>query len=254
MSERTVLVTGATGALGVPIVEALLTRGDRVFFTSRSPEKVSALRARLPDDVRDRAHGLCIDLEQPDAAGFVVSALTKAGIHPTALVHAARNPEHLAVNAAGDPDRAGWIGEYVLGTVVPYELSMALARQEGSRLAGVVLLSSIYGVVAPNPTLYDDPTRRFRPQYGVAKAATLHLTRYLAVMLAPRGIRANAVVYGGVGGREGPDFLDRYGRLCPQGRMLGKADVPGAVLFLCSDGASGMTGQTVTVDGGWSVW
>ena len=90
--------------------------------------------------------------------------------------------------------------------------------------------------------------------YGVTKAALIHLTKELAVRLAPRGISVNAVSYGGVEGRVDGGFRERYGRLCPTGRMLDDSQVFGAVKFLCSSDSSGMTGHNLIVDGGWTIW
>lgn len=256
-ASRTVLVTGAAGKLGRPIVENLLRRGDRVVFVTRRAETAAAFSAGLPPDSQDRVVGVVADLEKPQAADELAGELAARKIAPDAFVHAARNPAHLAVDTDGDPARAGWMGEYLLSVVAPYELAMALTRAADRRLSSIVLLSSMYGAAAPNPALYGDGTEallRMRPQYGVAKAATIHLVKYLSVLLAPAGVRVNCVSYGGVAGREDPAFIERYAALCPQRRMLDEADAPGPVLFLTSPDSHGVTGHNLMVDGGWTVW
>jgi enoyl-[acyl-carrier protein] reductase III len=94
---------------------------------------------------------------------------------------------------------------------------------------------------------------------GVSKAALEALVRYLAVELAPRGIRVNAVSAGLVEtgaleyfeNREG--MLDYYRSRTPAGRLVEPGDVADAVCFLASAGADMIRGQTIVVDGGYSV-
>ena len=141
-----------------------------------------------------------------------------------------------------------------MAIVVPYELTMALAQQQNSRLESVVNIGSQYGVVAPNLNLYSEPVIESPLHYGVAKAGMGHLTKELAVRLAGQDIRVNCVAFGGVEGRVGDDFKKRYAALCPMGRMLNESDLAGPVDLLLSSASSAITGHTLVVDGGWSVW
>ena len=129
-----------------------------------------------------------------------------------------------------------------------------MAQQTNTVLESVVNIGSQYGVVAPNLNLYSEPIKDSPLHYGVAKAALGHLTKELAVRLAPQGIRVNCVAFGGVEGRVGDDFKKRYAELCPMGRMLNEADLAGPVDLLLSPSSSAITGHTLIVDGGWSIW
>jgi len=93
---------------------------------------------------------------------------------------------------------------------------------------------------------------------GTSKAALEALVRYLAVELAPRGIRVNAVSAGVVETGALEHFPNREEMLAmgarnPAGRLVSAEDVAGAVAFLCSDDAAMIRGQTVVIDGGWSL-
>jgi len=112
----------------------------------------------------------------------------------------------------------------------------------------------MYGIVTATPALYDDPRNMAPMHYGVAKAALIHLTKEMAVRLAPRGVRVNAVSYGGIEGRADEAFAARYKKLAPLERMLRLDEVHAPVEFLLSAGASGMTGHNLVVDGGWTLW
>jgi enoyl-[acyl-carrier protein] reductase III len=93
---------------------------------------------------------------------------------------------------------------------------------------------------------------------GASKAALEALVRYLAVELAPQGIRVNAVSAGVVetGALEhfpNKDAMVEMGRRNPVGRIVMPADLAGCVTFLCSPEAEMIRGQTLIVDGGWSL-
>jgi enoyl-[acyl-carrier protein] reductase III len=93
---------------------------------------------------------------------------------------------------------------------------------------------------------------------GASKAALEALVRYLAVELAPHGIRVNAVSAGVVetGALEhfpNKDAMLEMGARNPVGRLVSPEEVAGVVAFLCSPDADMIRGQTVVVDGGWSL-
>ncbi len=117
--------------------------------------------------------------------------------------------------------------------------------QEGSSIVAISSLGSVR--VLENYTLV-----------GVSKAALEALVRYLAVELAPRGIRVNAVSAGVVETGALEHFPNREAMLAsgagnPAGRLVTPEDVAAVVSFLCSPGAEMIRGQTVVVDGGWSL-
>ncbi len=102
---------------------------------------------------------------------------------------------------------------------------------------------------------------RYVPRYapvGVSKGALAALTVYLAAELAPRGIRVNAVSAGFVEATEGvkvmpPEVLEAYRERVPAGRLVRPEEVADAIAFLCSDAARMIVGQTLLVDGGFSL-
>jgi NAD(P)-dependent dehydrogenase (short-subunit alcohol dehydrogenase family) len=173
-------------------------------------------------------------------------------LRPAHLVNNARDLANLRADASAS-QRAQWVAEYTLGVVVPVELSLALAESSDSALASVINISSIYGMVAANPALYGKPADRPPMHYGVTKAALLHLTKELAVRLAPK-VRVNAITYGGIEGRADDDFKHRYGSLTPLKRMMRPDEVFGPLEFLISDGATSVTGHNLVADGGWTLW
>ncbi len=251
---QSILITGASGKLGRRLTCHFLAQGVTVIAVGRREEALADLAAVVDENAAARLWTLAVDLAAPTAPMKLMQYLDAQSLCPAALVNNARSLDNLAVDKNGHTPRDAFMGELLLGTVVPYELSMALAGQAGGKLATIVNVGSMYGVVAVNPALYDDPAHQSPIQYSVAKAALIHLTRELAVRLADKGIRVNAVSFGGVAGRVDEVFKTRYGGLCPMRRMLTEDEIVGPVEFLLSPASAGMTGHNLLVDGGWSAW
>jgi len=250
-----ILITGASGKLGCSYVAHFLGQGVEVVAAGRSAEGIAALLAdHAPAAKAGRLHGVAADLTEAAAVSAILEFMDGRGLRPTGLVNNARSAAFINPGASGIPTRADFIGEMTVAVAAPCELAYAVANQKDSRLRAVVNVGSMYGLVAPNPALYEDPLRDSPLVYGVGKAALLQLTRELAVRLAPRGIRVNAVSFGGVEGRASKAFLERYAKYSPMGRMLQDEEVAGPVAFLLSEAASGMTGANLVVDGGWTAW
>jgi NAD(P)-dependent dehydrogenase (short-subunit alcohol dehydrogenase family) len=253
MSKRTILITGATGKLGRSLVAHFLSCGDTVVAVARTRESLDGL-SRQHADAEGRFAGIEADLIVPGAIEVVVRQVLSRPSAPDCLINAARSVAFLANEADGRVSRQNFANELLLDVIVPYELTMALVADERSALRRVVNVGSQYGTVAANPHLYASPATSSPLHYSVAKAALAHLTRELAVRLAPKDIQVNCVAFGGVEGRVDEQFKQRYARLCPLGRMLRDDEIAGPVDMLLSDSSSGITGHVLAVDGGWSIW
>ena len=120
----------------------------------------------------------------------------------------------------------------------------------------IINFSSTYGIVSPNPSLYEEGKEK-HVGYCVSKSAVTQLTRYLAVHLAPN-IRVNCIAPGGVSFNantaHGEKFIERYKEKTPMNRMMKVDELNGMVEFLCSDKSSYATGATFNIDGGWTIW
>jgi NAD(P)-dependent dehydrogenase (short-subunit alcohol dehydrogenase family) len=131
--------------------------------------------------------------------------------------------------------------------------AMALAGR-----GSIINVSSIYGVVAPDQSLYEYRRRRgetfFKPvAYAASKSGVLNLTRYLAVYWARQGVRVNNLTLAGVFNQQEPEFLEAYCGRIPMGRMAEVEEYSGAMLFLASPASRYMTGSNLVVDGGWTA-
>ncbi|XDE62233.1 SDR family oxidoreductase [Arthrospira platensis BEA 1257B] len=251
MKNGKILITGGTGKIGFVLVKHFLDKGMQVIATGTTKKSVERIKARL-SNYSDFV-GVAIDLMDIKSSQNLSDFLKEEKLKVDVLVNNARNINFLQVNSDSLVERNNFLSELTLDVVVPYELSMCLSRDHES-LKKIINVSSQYGIVAANPNLYDNTKNQSPIHYSVAKASIIHLTKELAVRLASSDIQVNCVAFGGIEGRVDQDFKKRYSRLLPLGRMLKEDEVIGAVEFLSSDASSGMTGHTLVVDGGWSIW
>lgn len=136
---------------------------------------------------------------------------------------------------------------HALGVLVTSKIMIA----KGCR--NIINFSSTYGIMAPDFTMYsgtdvEEPT----VEYAFLNAGIIGMTRWLGKRHAP-SCRVNAIAPGGVFDNQGKEFVENYERRTPLGRMATVEDVVNVVLFLASDASKYITGQTLIIDGGWTL-
>lgn len=256
LTGQVAVVTGPGGNLGPVWTGALLRAGAAVAGVgppggAPAPDSPGARRfVPIPADVTDRtsldaALDRCLDALGPPTvlvnnAGIDTPPSPGAGGRGFSDIPDGRSAETLDVNALG-----------VMRVCQSFGAHMA---QNGS--GSIVNIGSLYGGTAPYHPLYDhiEPPFLKPPSYGMSKAAVASLTRYLATLWGPRGIRVNTLSPGGVLASQDPEFQKRFTERVPLGRMARADDLTGPLLFLASSMSSYLTGQEIIVDGGYVCW
>ena len=120
-----------------------------------------------------------------------------------------------------------------------------------NKQGSIVNFSSYLGLVSPRPDIYGNSHKDIG--YTISKFGVIGMTKYLAVHLAPK-IRVNCISPGGIYQNQSKEFIKKYSKLSPMGRMMKKEEVNGLVDYLCSDKSSYVTGENFVMDGGYVSW
>jgi NAD(P)-dependent dehydrogenase (short-subunit alcohol dehydrogenase family) len=137
------------------------------------------------------------------------------------------------------------------GSFLMAQAAIPLMKKAGGGV--IVNISSTYGNVSANKSIYGNSGINSPVAYATSKAALINLSRYIATHFAEAGIRCNTLSPGGVFNNQSEDFLKNYTALTPLGRMAAAEDYQAAIVFLMSPGSSYMTGANLIVDGGWTA-
>lgn len=228
---RVIVLTGCMGFLGGQFRDALLDAGSRVVgIDSRKGAEVMA-------DVASES-------EMQDSREYITERF--GPVRGLVCAHGIdRKPE--------DPDAPDWDNTLRVNLTGTEVACRVFAPAIGELGGSIVNIASIYGVVAPDQTIYG-AGEAFKPAaYSASKAGVIGLTRWLAVRWAP-GVRVNSISPGGMNQSQDADFVRRYSSRVPLGRMARSGEFDGAVLWLLSDASSYVTGANIVVDGGLSAW
>ena len=267
LTDRVAIVTGGAGLLGYQHGAILAAAGAHVVLLDL-PSANPQLRAQQ----LAAPHG-------PDCLGLPVDITSEASLLQArdAIIAKFGRIDILINNAANNPkvedQKPGqpwsrlenfpletWNADIAVGLTGAFLCSRIFGQEMVKRNAGVILnVASDLGVIAPDQRLYrkdgvPEDQQPVKPvTYSVVKTALIGLTRYLSTYWTANNIRVNAISPGGVFAGQPDEFTARLHQLIPMGRMAHKDEYQGAILFLCSDASSYMTGQNLIVDGGRSV-
>jgi 3-oxoacyl-[acyl-carrier protein] reductase len=242
VSGRSVIVTGGSKGIGRGIARVFASAGANVLIVGRGAEALDAAvkeMASLPGEVSGLQADVadvrgCQEMVRTavERYGGVDVLCANAGVFPSARLDA-MTPEDL---------------EQVLATNfkgMVYAVQACLAPLQESGHGRIVVVSSITGPMTGYPGW---------SHYGASKAAQLGFIRSAAMELAGRRITINAVLPGNIRTEGlddlGEDYLQQMAATVPQGRLGHVDDIAHAALFLATDEAEYITGQSIVVDGG----
>ena len=267
MTGRVAVITGGAGLLGVKHAEALAEAGCIPVLLDL-PHTAAETRAReLADAFGLPATALRADITRPDDISRAVDVVLERYGRVDVLINNAANDPKVGPSQGVQWSRLEnypleqWDSDLAVGLTGAFLCSRAFGSEMARRGRGVILnVASDLAVIAPDQRIYRkeglaDDEQPVKPvTYSVVKTGLIGLTRYLATYWADAGVRANAISPGGIYVEQSDEFVQKLTRLIPAGRMARVDEYKAAVLFLCSDASSYMTGQNLVMDGGRTCW
>lgn len=266
LDNHVAVITGGAGLLGQQHAEAIAEAGGIPILWDIDKDNVVKLAERIQKTYHIPSKGMNIDITNLD--------LVRKGL--TDILSFFNNIDILINNAANDPKvKAGqgdsrsrvenyklelWNKDISVGLTGAFLCSQVIGSYMADHSGGVILnIASDLSVISPDQRLYrkgriPDEQQPVKPvTYSVVKHGLIGLTKYLSTYWANKNVRVNAISPGGVYTNQPERFVKRLTNLIPMGRMANIDEYKAAIIFLCSDASSYMTGQNIVIDGGRTV-
>lgn len=246
-------VTGGGTHLGLAMARALGELGATVCLLGRRADVLQA-GARALGDAGLSAQAIAVDAADEQAVEQVVQdIIARHGRLDVMVCNAGGGVGAEIAPAIRMADLEATLRQNV-GTTLA--CAQAAARAMVPRRSGAIItVGSIHGTLGSDPRLYGAGFRRSSQSYHAAKGAIVNLTRALACEFAQHGITVNCISPGQIP-KAGIDPVTRenFRAQVPLGRLGVPEDLRGAIALFASAGGRWITGQNLTVDGGWSAW
>jgi len=267
LTGRVAVITGGAGLLGEQHARAIAAAGGTPVLVDIQQQRVTERVAALSQEYGVPAIGRATDItKETEIEALRAEVMDRLGRIDILINNAANNPKMEASTEVNfsrleNFPLAQWEADIAVGLTGAYLCSKVFGCHMASNGGGVIVnVASDLALIAPDQRIYRQPgvPEHMQPvkpvTYSVVKSGLVGLTRYLASYWADKKVRVNAISPGGVYNGQPEDFVVRLTNLIPLGRMAAINEYQGAIVFLCSDASSYMTGTNLVVDGGRSCW
>jgi NAD(P)-dependent dehydrogenase (short-subunit alcohol dehydrogenase family) len=264
LKNKTVVITGGNGFLGQEFCQHVLKNGGNLAILDIN-EAVKDLVTKLKSEFSNqKIQAYLCDLIDEDAVKATVSLVIEDfGVINILVNNAASKSEDLESFFAPFEDYS--LSEWRKIMHANVDSMFLMAKEVGKHMVenkikgSIIQLSSIYGVCAPDQSLYEGAfylnTQINTPAvYSTSKSAVIGLSKYLAAYWGKAGIRVNTLTPGGIESGQNDTFITKYSQKVPLGRMGKASDIANALVYLASDESVYVTGQNLIVDGGFTAW
>ncbi len=254
LSGRVAMITGGAMGIGHEIAQGFLEAGAKVVITSRDLDRAQAMAKEFHSK---KVFAVALDVRDPKSVSAAFEHVAKKFGRLDVLVNNAGGTPDAKPYALWERKLENWNYTIEVNLTGTFLCTQAAARMMMPAKSGSIInVASIAGMVGRDRRMYEGLAMRPNlTDYAAAKAGVLGFTRDAAAELAPHGIRVNAISPGGIERGQPPEFIRRYKDRTALGRMgRENLDMKGTALLLASDAGAYITGQNITVDGGFVIF
>lgn len=250
VEDQVIIITGGAGLLGEPICRSLSEEKAEVIVADVDEEQGAKLAKELE-------YGKYQFLDTTDSNS--IEAACDTVMDEFGKIDGLVNTAYPRNENYGQPVEAVELTDWIenvnqhLGGYYAMTREVILHMVDSNIRGSIVNFGSIYGIQAPDFSIYEGTDMTSPVEYSAIKGAVLNLSRYFSSYFGPEGIRVNTVSPGGVFNHQNDQFVKNYNQQVPLQRMAQPEDIVGAVIFLLSDASSYVTGHDLVIDGGWSI-
>lgn len=269
ISGKVCIVTGAAGLIGYKHTEAILEGGGVPVLIDINQDALEKAKKYFLDLYPNaKIEIFKTDITNKKELENVKDILLKKYKRIDVLINnAANNPkmetrsENMGAIRFHNLPLEIWNKDLAVGLTGAFLCCQVFGKVMEDNSSGVILnISSDYGIISPDQRIYQkeglkDEEQTVKPvSYSVTKHGIIGLTKYLATYWAKNGIRVNTLCPASLYNKQPDEFVKKISQLIPMGRMSNPDEYPATILYMISSASSYMTGATIILDGGRTIW
>ena len=260
VSGKVIILTGASGFLGTQFAEGLSQAGAHVVLADTNFKRCKELELKFKKKYNASPLAVKLDVTSKKSIKNMISKILKKYSKIDVLINNAAFQGTVGKQRAVDlvdVPLSIWNKGINVNLTGVFLVSQLVGKVFLKQKHGIIInISSAYGMIAADQRIYAKSGQNSMAFYAATKSALLNLTRYFASYWNRTGIRVNSLSPGGVERIEvqGKSFIKNYSYKTMLGRMAHKDEYIGALIFLCSNSSSYMTGSNLVFDGGFTAW
>lgn len=241
LNDKIIIVTGGNGLLGSEIIFQLKKQGALV------------INLEINIKTNDELTEVECDITNSKSIIDSISLIMKKYKKIDGLVNNAYPRTSDWGNKFEDIQMESWkLNVDMQMNSIFYLSKTVLEIMQIQKFGSIVNMASIYGVVGPDFSVYENTEMTMPAAYAAIKGGVINFTRYLSSYYGKFNIRVNCISPGGIYNNQSETFVKNYERKVPMNRMGKESDIAPAVCFMLSDESSYITGQNIIIDGGWT--
>jgi len=269
LNNKNIVIAGGAGFLGSQFSSALSNMGATPIILDINNTSLNLLKKRFRKK-RQKGIFFLVDLNNENKVSVTVNIIIKKHRKIDCLINAAglTGEDMLKSNSNffetfEKYDFKLWQKSLDANLSSIFVVTKSVAKHMLKRRKGSIInIASDVGVISPDHRIYE-PNKKFNYKgvnfntpisYAVAKSGIISMTRYLATLWAKKGIRVNCISPAGVYKKHDKKFVEQLSHRIPLGRMARPEELNGAIVYLCSNASSFVTGHNLIVDGGRTIW